>query len=117
VPVVLLLSVNVVTIIYSVLATRPHIPPGTFRPEDVDEKKVNLLFFGNFYRMSLEDYTAGMVKLMDDADILYSNLIKDVYFQGIALGRKYRQLRISYNVFMYGLIASVLAFAVAAIFF
>ena len=117
IPCVLLLTVNVVTIIYSVLATRPHIPPGTFRPEDVEAKTVNLLFFGNFYRMSLEDYTAGMVKLMDDADFLYGSLIKDVYFQGIALGRKYRQLRISYNVFMYGLIASVIAFAVAAFFF
>lgn len=114
IPCFMLLTVNVVTIIFSVLATRPHIPPGTFKPEDVETKKVNLLFFGNFYRMSLDDYAAGMVKLMDDADFLYGSLIKDVYFQGIALGRKYRQLRISYNVFMFGLIASVIAFVIAA---
>jgi HD superfamily phosphodiesterase len=115
IPAVLLLAVNLVTIIFSILATRPHIPPGTFSKADLDEKKVNLLFFGNFYRMSLEDYANGMLIMMDDKDFLYGSLIRDVYFQGIALGKKYRWLRLSYNVFMYGLIASVIAFLVAAL--
>ena len=115
IPATLLLAVNLVTIIFSILATRPHIPPGTFSKADLDEKKVNLLFFGNFYRMSLEDYAGGMLIMMDDKDFLYGSLIRDVYFQGIALGKKYRWLRLSYNVFMYGLIASVVAFLVAAL--
>ena len=115
IPAVLLLAVNLVTIIFSILATRPHIPPGTFSKADLDEKKVNLLFFGNFYRMTLEDYAGGMLIMMDDKDFLYGSLIRDVYFQGIALGKKYRWLRLSYNVFMYGLIASVVAFLVAAL--
>ena len=117
IPAVLLLTVNLATIIFSILATRPRIPPGTFSKADVDEKKVNLLFFGNFYKMSLEDYAAGMLTMMDDRDFLYGSLIRDVYFQGIALGRKYRWLRLSYDVFMYGLIASVMAFLVAALAF
>ncbi|HEV2481601.1 MAG TPA: Pycsar system effector family protein [Puia sp.] len=116
-PATLLLTVNLVTIVFSILATRPHIPPGTFSKADLDEKKVNLLFFGNFYRMSLEDYASGMLIMMDDKDFLYGSLIRDVYFQGIALGKKYRWLRLSYNVFMYGLIASVLAFLIAALAF
>jgi HD superfamily phosphodiesterase len=115
IPAVLLLAVNLVTIIFSILATRPHIPPGTFSKADLEEKKVNLLFFGNFYRMSLEEYAGGMLMMMDDKDFLYGSLIRDVYFQGIALGKKYRWLRLSYNVFMYGLIASVLAFLIAAL--
>ena len=117
IPATMLLVVNLVTIIFSILATRPHIPPGTFSKADLDEKKVNLLFFGNFYRMSLEDYAGGMLIMMDDKDFLYGSLIRDVYFQGIALGKKYRWLRLSYNVFMYGLIVSVLAFLVAALAF
>ena len=115
IPAIMLLAVNLVTIIFSILATRPHIPPGTFSKADLAEKKVNLLFFGNFYRMSLEEYANGMLMMMDDKDFLYGSLIRDVYFQGIALGKKYRWLRLSYNVFMYGLIASVLAFLVAAL--
>jgi predicted metal-dependent HD superfamily phosphohydrolase len=117
VPATLLLTVNLVTIIFSILATRPHIPPGRFTKADLDEKRVNLLFFGNFYRMSLEEYAGGMLQMMEDRDFLYGSLIRDVYFQGIALGRKYRWLRWSYNVFMYGLIISVTAFMVAALAF
>jgi predicted metal-dependent HD superfamily phosphohydrolase len=117
IPTILLLTVNLITIIFSILATRPHIPAGKFTKEDLDAKKVNLLFFGNFYRMSLEDYAGGMLTMMDDQDFLYGSLIRDVYFQGIALGRKYRWLRLSYNVFMYGLIVSVVAFLISALFF
>jgi predicted metal-dependent HD superfamily phosphohydrolase len=115
IPTIILLTVNLVTIILSILATRPHIPAGTFTKADLDEKKVNLLFFGNFYKMSLEEYAGGMLVMMDDRDFLYGSLIRDVYYQGIALGKKYRWLRLSYNVFMFGLIGSVLAFVVAAL--
>jgi len=115
IPATILLVVNLATIIFSILATRPHIPPGTFSKQDLDEKKVNLLFFGNFYKMSLQEYAGGMLQMMDDRDFLYGSLIRDVYFQGIALGNKYRWLRLSYNVFMYGLIVSVLAFMIAAL--
>jgi hypothetical protein len=76
---------------------------------------VNLLFFGNFYRMNLPEYIAGMRSVMADRDYLYGSLIIDVYSQGVVLGRKYRLLRISYNVFMFGLIASVLAFIIASV--
>jgi predicted metal-dependent HD superfamily phosphohydrolase len=117
IPATLLLTVNLVTIIFSILATRPHIPSGTFSKADLDDKKVNLLFFGNFYKMSLEEYAGGMLIMMEDKDFLYGSLIRDVYFQGLALGKKYRWLRLSYNVFMYGLIASVLAFLIAALAF
>lgn len=115
IPAIILLTVNLVTIIFSILATRPQIPTGTFSKADLEQKKVNLLFFGNFYRMNLEEYAAGMLQMMDDKDFLYGSLIRDVYNQGIVLGRKYRWLRMSYNVFMYGLIASVLAFVIAAL--
>jgi len=114
-PTYLILTVCVMTIIFSIVATRPSLPPGKFTPADIEEKKVNLLFFGNFYRMNLTDYTAGMLEVMNDRDFLYGTLIKDVYSQGVVLGRKFRLLRISYNIFMYGLIGSVIAFVAATI--
>ena len=117
IPTIILLTVNVTTIIFAVLATRPNIPTGVFDPHDVDTKKVNLLFFGNFYNMSLGDYTRGMLKLMEDSDFLYGSLIQDVYFQGLVLGKKYQRLRKSYNIFMYGLVIAVIAFLVALIAF
>lgn len=114
IPTLLLLIICVVTMVFSILATRPSIPEGVFTAKDIEEKKVNLLFFGNFYRMSLSDYKEGMLKMMDDREFLYGSLIKDVYAQGVVLGRKYRLLRIAYSVFMFGIVAAVLAFIVAS---
>lgn len=115
-PTVTLLLICLVTMVFSILATRPSVPSGRFTPEEVLEKKPNLLFFGNFYRMSLRDYNDAMEKMMEDRDYLYGSLIKDIYSQGIVLGRKYRLLRIAYNVFMFGIIVSVLGFILAVAF-
>ena len=117
IPTMLLLTVCVVTMVFSILATRPSLPSGLFTQQDIDARKVNLLFFGNFYRMSFDEYDAGMKQMMNDRDFLYGSLTKDVYSQGIVLGKKYRLLRNGYNVFMYGIIASVIVFFVAAVFF
>jgi predicted metal-dependent HD superfamily phosphohydrolase len=113
IPTLILLIICVVTMVFSILATRPSVPEGTFSAEDIKQKSVNLLFFGNFYRMELPQYVAGMEQMMEDRDFLYGSLIKDVYSQGVVLGRKYRLLRIAYNVFMFGIIGSVLAFVIA----
>jgi hypothetical protein len=114
IPTFILLSISLLAMTFSILATRPSIPSGVFQKSDVDEKRVNLLFFGNFYKMPLEDYTYGMVKMMEDKEFLYGSLIKDVYAQGVVLGKKYRLLRVGYNIFMFGLIVSVIAFIIAS---
>jgi predicted metal-dependent HD superfamily phosphohydrolase len=113
IPTTIFLLFSVVTIVISILATRPKVTKGNFSKEDILNKKVNLLFFGNFYKTSLEDYNWGMSMMMRDPDYLYGSLIKDVYYLGVVLGRKYKLLRIAYNVFMVGIIVSVLAFTIA----
>ncbi|MBC7914456.1 MAG: HD domain-containing protein [Pyrinomonadaceae bacterium] len=113
IPVAILLIVNVVTIVFSILATRPNIPQGNFSKDDLVSKKVNLLFFGNYYKMKLDDFSEGMTQLMEDREFLYKSLIKNLHQQGLVLGYKYKLLRISYNVFMYGLVLSLIAFGVA----
>lgn len=113
IPTFILLLVSLTCVVVSILSTRPSIPKGEFTQEDMDKKKVNLLFFGNFYKMSLPSYTEGMIKVMNDKDFLYGTLITDVYSQGVVLGRKYKLIRLAYNIFMFGLIAAVLAFVIA----
>ena len=114
-PTYMILGVSILTIIYSIIATRPSLLKGSFTKHDLEEKKVNLLFFGNYYKMSFEDYTFGMEQLMNDSVYVYKTLIKDVYSQGIVLGHKYKLLRIAYNIFMYGLLTSVVAFVIASV--
>jgi predicted cation transporter len=69
----------------------------------------------SYLSQNLEDYNFGMEQVMNDRAFVYKTLIKDVYSQGVVLGRKYKLLRIAYNIFTYGLIASVIAFVGASI--
>ncbi|WP_428330872.1 Pycsar system effector family protein [Mucilaginibacter sp.] len=117
IPSFILLTVSLLAMTFSILSTRPSIPNGTFTPEDLEDKKVNLLFFGNFYKMKLEEFNNGMQMMMEDKDFLYGSLIKDLYAQGVVLGKKYHLLRIAYNIFMFGLIVAVIAFIIASAFF
>ena len=107
---------TVISIVLSVLATRPNVTSGKFTKEDVANKKVNLLFFGNFHKMKRDDYHWGMNELMDNANFLYSSLIDDIYFLGVVLAKKYRFLRYSYNIFMYGIVVAVLAYVISNFF-
>jgi predicted metal-dependent HD superfamily phosphohydrolase len=115
VPVVILFAVSLTAIIFAVLATRPKVTEGKFTKEDIYEKRANLLFFGNFHRMSLEDFEWGMNEMMKDREYLYGSMIRDLHSLGQVLATKYRYLRISFNVFMYGFILAVIAFIVAVL--
>ncbi len=113
VPTYLMLAINVVTIVLSIMALRPNVTKGKFTRKDIEEKNTNLLFFGNFHGMDRNDYKWGMVEMMNDSNYLYSSLIDDIYFLGKVLGKKYRFLRLSYNIFMYGIVLAVVAFVIA----
>lgn len=103
----------VVSMIMSIIATRPNVTSGQFTKEDVANKEVNLMFFGNFHKMELKEYEWAIDELLKDKEYVYSSMTKDLYFLGIVLERKYRILRITYTIFMSGIIISVLAFAYA----
>lgn len=117
VPTVILTLVCLITIVFSVLATRPNVSSGRFTREDVMAKRTNLLFFGNFHNMTLEDYEEGVREMMTDSEFLYGSMTRDIYFQGKVLGRKYKLLRISYTVFMFGFVLAVFSFGIAIFFF
>lgn len=116
VPTIILLLVCLSAIVFAILATRPNITKGTFTEDDIKNKKINLLFFGNFFNMSLHEYDWAMKEMMQDKEYVNSSMIKDIYFLGVVLARKYRFLRISYNIFMFGLILAIIAFAIAFLF-
>ncbi|KOY51921.1 Pycsar system effector family protein [Polaribacter dokdonensis] len=113
VPTIIFVGFTVISIILSILATRPNVTEGKFTKDDVAKRKVNLLFFGNFHQMKLDDFEWGISEMMQDRDYLYGSLTKDLYYLGLVLNRKYKILRITYTVFMTGIIVSVIAFAVS----
>jgi hypothetical protein len=113
IPTYVMLIVNLGSIIFAILSTRPNITSGKFTREDIEKNRTNLLFFGNFHQMQRNDYQWGMNRMMQDGQYLYASLIDDIFFLGVVLGRKYKFLRISYNIFMYGLVSAVIVFMVS----
>ena len=104
---------SVISMILSIIATRPNVTSGQFTKEDVKNKNVNLTFFGNFHKMELKEFEWAINELLKDKDYVYTSLTKDLYFLGKVLERKYRILRITYTIFMSGIIISVIAFGIA----
>ncbi|HEX6333411.1 MAG TPA: Pycsar system effector family protein [Flavisolibacter sp.] len=115
VPTIILVVTCLSSVTFAILSTRPTVAKGKFTEEDIRNKRTNLLFFGNFHRMQLEDYQWGMNQMIKDKEYLYNTMTMDIYYLGVVLARKYKYLRIAYTIFMWGLIVAVIAFGVAAL--
>jgi hypothetical protein len=113
IPTMIFLASSLATIVLAILSTRPKITSGNFTRDQVLNRQTNLLFFGNFHKVKLEEYKWGMSTMMRDPNYLYGSVVDDIYYLGQVLGRKYRLVRIAYNVFMIGIITSALAFILA----
>ncbi len=109
-PTVIFIVFSLSTIILAILSTRPNISSGKFTKTDIKQKRVNLLFFGNFFKMKLDEYEWAIREMINNDQYLYSTMTKDQYSLGIVLAKKYRLLRWAFNVFMLGLVISVIAF-------
>jgi HD superfamily phosphodiesterase len=112
-PTLTLTTVCLATIVFAILSLIPNISRGKFSKKDIEERKVNLLFFGNFHDMPLPDYEWGVKEMMKDSDYLYGSLIKDIYYLGAVLGKKYKLLRTCYTIFMFGFVIAILSFILA----
>lgn len=113
IPTFVLLISSVLTIIFAILSTKPNVTKTTFTDQDIKDRKVNLLFFGNFHQMKFDHYLTSMHDLIKDRDYIYDSMVKDLYFLGKVLDRKYKLLSITYQIFMAGIVISVLSFAYA----
>jgi hypothetical protein len=109
-PTIIFLIFSLSTIVLAILSTRPNITTGKFTRADIEKKKVNLLFFGNFYNMPLPEYEWAIREMINDDKYLYAAMIKDQYYLGKVLAKKYKLLRWAYNIFMVGIVVSVIAF-------
>lgn len=112
-PTVIFTLFCVISMVLSIIATRPNVTSGQFTKEDVKNQKVNLSFFGNFHKMELDEFEWAIKEMVQDKDYIYKALTKDLYFLGKVLERKYRLLKITYTVFMIGIIVSLISFGIA----
>ena len=67
----------------------------------------NPLFFGTFARMTPEGFMEEMRGIMASDEQVYRAMAIDIYQMGVVLHRKkYRYLRLSYRMFLLGLVAA-----------
>ncbi len=115
IPTIILVGVCLSSLFYAIQATRPKVTEGKSSMEDIKARRSNLLFFGNFYNMPIDDFHYGMMEMIRDEDFLYSSMTRDLYYLGVVLAKKYTFLRICYNIFLFGIIIAVIAFLLAVL--
>lgn len=115
IPIGLLLLTTLGSLVFAIISAQPEITSFNInkRKKKINTRSVSLLFFGNFTKLPLEDFHEGMHEIMRDKKLVYNNMITDIYYLGDVLGRKYKILRISYSIFMVGLVLTVIGFAIA----
>ena len=115
-PTAVLLLGCLISIVYAVLAARPRVSSHVTTLDDVRSGGANILFFGNFVSLSQDEYVEGMRELMQDTEEVYMNMVRDIHSLGLVLSKKFKLLRVSYNVFMTGLVLGVLSFLISIAF-
>lgn len=111
-PTAILAGASLISMIFATLSTRPAKMSGVTNPESIQEKKSNLFFFGNFYKMNFDEYEDGMRTVVGNNEILDNSITRDLFFLGKSLGYKYQYLRWCYNIFMFGIALAMIAFVV-----
>jgi F0F1-type ATP synthase assembly protein I len=112
-PVIIFLVTGLASLIFAVLSARPKVTMLNYPGADKAHLKRNIIFFGNFVHLDLEEYEEAMDALFRDDELLYGNMTRDLYYLGKVLDKKYRYLSISYNIFMVGFVATVSTFLFA----
>jgi hypothetical protein len=112
-PVIIFLVTGLASLIFAVLSARPKVTNLAEGTNDLEVIKKNVIFFGNFSKLSLQQYEEAMDAVYRDGELMYGNMTRDLYYLGKALDKKYRFLSISYNIFMVGFIFTVTTFLVA----
>lgn len=108
--ILLMLITNLASITYAVFATRPELTHG-------NEKTRNIMFYGNFSNMKEEEYVSEITNIMNQGDVLYETIAKDTYYLGLELEKKFALLRKSFNIFLVGIILSVITFVICHLLF
>ena len=103
-----LILTNVLSITFAILAT---IPKAWVKKTSITNlQSADLMTFEDFSGMRLADYQESVMQTIADGKTLYPSIITDIHELGVKLARKYRMIRTSYLIFLYGIIVSIVLF-------
>ncbi len=112
-PLYVLMGSCLATICFAAYTVMPTFRPGNLPAPDYHDPAFNLLFFGDFTRLSQAEFESAMQGIMNDPSRTYGAQVREIYLLGSFLVRKkYRFLRFGYLTFITGFFASVIGFVV-----
>ena len=107
---VLLLVVSILSMVFAMLAAKPRVSNLHATEDEILNGDANLLYFNNFLQVTEDQYADAMSHTIKDTDNVYRMMSKHIYSLGVVLSRKYYLLRISYAVFLGGIVLTGLLF-------
>lgn len=110
IPSTIFLLGTLVSIVYAIVAARPRVSSVPITLEDLEHSNGNILFFGDFANLSQDDFTAGMIDLIQDKSVVYETMIRNLYGLGSVLKKKFALLKVAYTAFMIALVLGVTSF-------
>jgi len=110
IPTTVFLLGTLVSIVYAIVAARPRVSSVPITLEDLEHSNGNILFFGDFANLSQDDFTAGMIDLIQDKTVVYETMIRNLYGLGSVLKKKFALLKVAYTAFMIALVLGVTSF-------
>jgi len=97
-----------ITIFFALLTVIGKIKVLDRKKHSVKDPDYSPLFFGNYGDVPYAEYARNFEKIMNDPDLTYEVMVKDIYYAGAYLLRtKYKYIRFAYLYFFTGLIVSV----------
>lgn len=110
IPATIFLCGTLISIVYAILAARPRVSSTQISLEDLEHSEGNILFFGDFVNLSQDEFTRGMMSLLEDKTLVYESMIHNLYGLGSVLRKKFALLMGAYTSFMVALILGVSSF-------
>ena len=106
-----LIAFCLLTIGLATYAVMPKMPFSykKMQAADIKAPSFNLLFFGDFVRLSYQEFEMAMEEVMNDPSLTYQVQVRELYTLGTFLAKKkYLFLRLAYITFIIGAFASAI---------
>ena len=96
-----------ITILFALLTVIGKIKVLDRKRHSISDPDYSPLFFGNFGDIPYDEYARNFEEIMNNPDMTYETMVKDIYYAGTYLLRfKYRYIRFAYLFFFAGLLVS-----------
>lgn len=100
-----------ITVFFALLTVIGKIKVLNRKKHSVEDPDYSPLFFGNYGDVPYDEYAKHFEEIMNDPDLTYEIMVKDIYHAGVYLLRiKYKYIRLAYLSFFTGLFVSVVIY-------